>query len=179
MPKASGGSALYQDITSRVYKAYIGPTARALYRTHEALFISPEAFAAQVLRYEAKQKQVRDRFGNAGSSSGDIGSFATAPTPFASVQVDHLQRLQLPEAQRPKDRYGGRSNGIFLEERFLWLSDYLQAVFPHDDSNDDWYMASAAAGFWVRRSIDGTEGRVFALVKTLLQAFDQDALRKP
>lgn len=179
VPKASGGSALYQDTATRIDKAYIGPTARALYRTHEALIISPEAFKAQVLRYEqVKQKQVRDRIGNAGSVSGGIGSFATAPTPtpFASGQADCLQRLQLPEAQRPKASCGGRSSGIFLEDRFLWLSDCLRGIDPHDDSNDDGYLASAAAGFWVRWSIDGTEGRVFALVKTLLQAFDQTAL---
>lgn len=179
VPKASGGSALYQDMTARVYKAYIGPAARALYRTHEALFISPEAFQAQASRYAlVKQKQIGERVGNAGSRGG-IGSFSTEPTTFASVQADYQRRLQLPEAQREKDAFGSRSNGTFLEDRFLWLSDYLQAVFPHDDSNDDWYMASAAAGFWVRRSIDGTEGRVFALVKTLLQAFDKNALSKP
>jgi hypothetical protein len=37
-------------------------------------------------------------------------------------------------------------------------------------------LASASSGFWVRRSIDGTEARIFELVKKVLNTFEPDVL---
>jgi len=37
-------------------------------------------------------------------------------------------------------------------------------------------MANTAGGFWVRRSIDGTEAQIFQLLTKLLKTFDPEVL---
>ena len=41
---------------------------------------------------------------------------------------------------------------------------------------DDWYLANTAGGFWVRRSIDGTDDQIFRLLTKLLQTFEPTVL---
>jgi hypothetical protein len=44
--------------------------------------------------------------------------------------------------------------------------------------DEDWYLASASSGFWIRRSLVGTEAQIFGLVKKVLQRFEPDVLVK-
>ena len=83
----------------------------------------------------------------------------------------------LPPAQRASDP-AERSSGIFFENSFFWLSDYtLKKYHPKvEECCEPWYLASGSAGFWVRRSIDGTEARIFALVKHVLATFEREVL---
>lgn len=171
-PRFGDAEAWLRPVTERVYRAFLGPTARALYRTHRVLFASPEYFKAVERDYERLKKT---HF----TGSGGIGQFATDPVPFENVKRAYRERLAQPVDDRPKDQYGGNSNGIFLENSFFWLSDYLLAVHSPDECCGDWYLASASAGFWVRRSIDGTEPRIFELVSRLLQNFEPEVLEAP
>jgi len=61
--------------------------------------------------------------------------------------------------------------GLYFENKFFAVSDYLTNVM-----HDDWYMANTAGGFWVRRSIDGTEAQFFELVKKVLRTFEPQVL---
>ena len=65
-----------------------------------------------------------------------------------------------------------------LNEDCRWLADYL-ANFQAFQKGDDWYLANNAAGFWVRRSIDGTEAQVFGIVKKVLKTFEPSVLNTP
>lgn len=172
VPRATADDRWFKPMTQQVYAAYLGPMAKALYRTHEILFASPEKFKAFEADYGRLKQLHLD-------SRGGIGSFRTDPVSFARIKADYEQRIKQPVDQRTKDQWGEVSNGVFLENQFLWLSDYQLRAWSPNHCCESWYLASAAAGFWVRRSIDGTEGQVFELVKTLLQAFEPDALARP
>jgi hypothetical protein len=150
-----------------VYAAYIGPTARALYRTHEIVFADAARFAA----FEQDYARLKKRFS---PNHRGLGGFATDPKPIAGIRAEYERRLTLPVAQRTKDRLGQSGNGAFFEEQFHWLSDYILRKYSNEDT--DWYLASASSGFWVRRSIDGTEARIFELVKKVLNTFEPDVL---
>ena len=73
--------------------------------------------------------------------------------------IEHLKNNTLPE--------------IYLQEKFRWLSDYLAT-----EGKYDWYAANTAGGFWVRRSIDGTDKEFFQLLRKLLKTYDQDWLHE-
>jgi hypothetical protein len=152
-----------------VYAAYIGPTARALYRTHEILFADAARFAAFEQDYARLKKQSLP-------NHRGIGGFATDPKPIAGIRAEYERRLTQPVAQRSKDRFGQSGNGAFFEEQFFWLSDYIFAKSRTTECCEPWYLASASSGFWVRRSIDGTEARIFELVKKVLNTFEPDVL---
>jgi hypothetical protein len=164
------GDVRSNPITKLVYRSYIGPTARALYRTHDVLFADPARYQA----FERDYAALKSRFYQ---KDGGIGGFEGTPTPFAKVKADYLARLVLPPAQRASDP-AERSNGIFFENSFFWLSDYtLKKYHPKvEECCEPWYLASGSAGFWVRRSIDGTEARIFALVKQVLATFEPEVL---
>ena len=58
-------------------------------------------------------------------------------------------------------------------DKFVWRADYLAT-----EKGDDWYLAKTAGGFWVRRSIDGSEAQVFAIVKKVLAEFEPEVLEE-
>jgi hypothetical protein len=158
------------NVTKLVYESYIGPTARALYRTHEVLFADPAKYQAFVQDYAALKKQFFQK-------NGGIGSFESNPTPFADIRAAYQARLAQPAAERTKDQRGATSNGLFFEERFKWLSDYVfRKYHTQRQCCEPWYLASNSAGFWVRRSIDGTEAKIFTLVKKVLATFEPTVL---
>ena len=61
-----------------------------------------------------------------------------------------------------------------LLDDFSWLPDYLTTK-----KGDDWYLTITAGGFWVRRSIDGTEPQMFRMLTTLLQTFEPKVVSQP
>ena len=94
--------------TKGVYDAYIGPTARALYRTHEVLFADPARYQAFERDYATLKKKFYEK-------GGGIGSFEGSPVPFANVKAEYVSRLAQPPEQRAKDEWGSTSNGTFFE----------------------------------------------------------------
>jgi hypothetical protein len=57
--------------------------------------------------------------------------------------------------------------------------DYIQEVFrPYADRAEkadlDWYLSNVAAGFWVRRKIDGTDKDFFALLEYVIATYDAE-----
>jgi len=63
------------------------------------------------------------------------------------------------------------SPSIFLQESFRDFADYLE------QQGYDVYEASVCSGFWVRRSIDGTEDEFFKLLKLMINMFDAEFLK--
>ncbi len=143
----------FSAITLIVYKNYIGPVARALYHTHEILFADSLAYQAFEQRYQV----VKQRSQQGLESNLSMTGFTRELTKFAAIKKDYLgllgQHKKLPD--------------LYFENNFAALSDYLAVV-----NKDDWYMANTAGGFWVRRSIDGTEAQIFQLLTKLLKTFD-------
>ncbi|NEO99936.1 MAG: hypothetical protein F6K58_14895 [Symploca sp. SIO2E9] len=68
--------------------------------------------------------------------------------------LKHIENRTLPE--------------FYLQEQFRDLADGLGA------QGYDWYAANSAAGFWLRRKIDGTEGEFFLLLEKLIKTYDSD-----
>lgn len=57
--------------------------------------------------------------------------------------------------------------------------DYIQEVFrPYSDSAEkadlDWYLSNVAAGFWVRRKMDGTYESFFELLEYVINTYDAE-----
>jgi len=147
----------FNQLTRIAYDAYIGSIVRALYHTHEILFASPEEYRPFERNYETvRQKVVATR----GRARG-IGFMAEDLTAFPLIKAEYSELLE-QENGIP---------GLYFETKFFAVSDYLTNVM-----HDDWYMANTAGGFWVRRSIDGTEAQFFELVKKVLQTFEPEVL---
>ena len=147
----------FNAITRSVYKNYIGPVARALYHTHEILFADSAAFQAFEQRYQV----VKHRSQQGLEPNLSMNNFTMELKKFATIKEDYL-RLLAKQQKLP---------ALYFENNFSSLSDYLAVV-----KRDDWYMANTAGGFWVRRSIDGTEAQIFQLLTKLLKTFDPEVL---
>lgn len=156
------GDPWFKGVTQLVYDNRIGPVARALYHSHEILFADPQATKAFINRYQIVKKDHLEKLRLKKTQQGwfTIGDVAT----FESIKAGYQKRID----------ENGKDLGDALMEYFRWLSDYLAA-----DKGDDWYLANTAGGFWVRRSIDGTEAQIFRLVVKVLQTFEPSALSKP
>ena len=147
----------FNQLTQLVYETHVGPVARALYNAHQILFAGPEAYRAFELRYQFVKNDHLERLRRRETTEA---RFYGDPITFAAVKAAYLRRI---------DRRTEPGND--LQENFRWLSDYLAT-----DKNDDWYLANTAGGFWVRRSIDGTEAQIFRLLTKLLQYFEPTML---
>lgn len=145
--------ARFKQLTQLVYETHIGPFARALYHAHEILFAEPEAYRAFEQRFQIVKNDYLERLRRRETIES---RFDGDPIAFATVKAAYQRRME----QRTDP-------GNELQEDFRWLSDYLAT-----DRDDDWYLANTAGGFWVRRSIDGTEAQIFQLVTKLLQTFE-------
>jgi hypothetical protein len=152
----------FKGVTQLVYNARIGPTARALYNTHEILYADPQRYAAFLSRYQTVKKDYLEklRLRKVGLSMFE----SSQPAPLEDIKARYLKRI----AEK------GSDIGFELGTDVDWLSDYLVNV-----KGDDLYLANTAGGFWVRRSIDGTEAQIFRLVTKLLQTFEPAAINKP
>ena len=61
--------------------------------------------------------------------------------------------------------------GFDLGEDCRWLADYLatkhENTFAGEENDHYWYVAMTSGGWWVRRSIDGTEEQFFEILTQL------------
>lgn len=154
----------FNMLSRRVYKTHIGPIARALYHSHQILFADAVAYADfeqrfQIVKIAYLQKLASNETNESRFNEPDI------PVAFSDVK----NRYQTALEQRIPMGAGTEDH---LQEKFRWLSDYLAT-----DKNDDIYLANTAGGFWVRRSIDGTEARIFQLLTKLLKTFEPEVLK--
>jgi hypothetical protein len=156
----------FNAVTRAVYKAHVGPVVRALYNSHQILFAEPPAYDAFLKRYQVVSQAYLDKLARRETNEGRFG-----------LGIERVQPITFDEAKRKyvqNIESRGAELGRKLQDDFSWLSDYLAT-----DKDDDIYLANTAAGFWVRRSIDGTEAQFFALVKKMLQAFEPEVLARP
>ena len=159
------GDQWFRGVTQRAYARWIGPTVRALYRTHQLLFVDVKGFDDFRRKYQAVKKDYQDKFKGRLTNEG---MFAKDPVPFESVK---LQYKSDTEAKK-------ENLGFALQENFRWLSDYLSAP-EFKAINDDWYLENTAGGFWVRRSLDGTEPQIFSILHKVLSTFEPSVLDEP
>jgi hypothetical protein len=199
----------FNQLTNLVYKTQIGPVARALYHSHEILFATPDVYQQFLKAYKdigvAYKKYMTNghallgaspRDANGLYSSGEVTAAysAAAATYLPKQTTDCLKKKnvwnegffglssQLPEPysfEYVKNQYrklvdANKEAALSLQEDFRWLSDYLAAA-----KCDDFYLANTAGGFWVRRSMDGTENQIFGLIKKLLATFEPAVIGKP
>jgi hypothetical protein len=153
--------AWFKGVTQLVYDAQIGPLARALYHSHEILFAPPERYQAFKNRYQAVK---HDYLGKLARRETNESRFDGDPVAFAEIKGRYQKRI----ADKSSDV------GAALGDDVTWLSDFLAT-----DKGDDWYLANTAGGFWVRRSIDGSEPQIFRLVTKLLQTFEPKVVSQP
>ena len=64
-------------------------------------------------------------------------------------------------------------------QEIIFPGDYIQETFrPYADNAQtkglNWYEAITAPGFWVRRSIDGTDKEFFKILDLVVTTFDKD-----
>jgi hypothetical protein len=152
----------FNHVTRLVYKTQIGPVARALYHSHEILFADPEDYRAFEQRYQIVKKEYRERLRSGETNESRFGG---DPGTFTTIKADYQRSIE------EQSIVPGQKN--LLQEQFRWLSDFLTT-----DRGDDGYLANTAGGFWVRRSIDGTDEQIFRLLTKLLETFEPDVLDK-
>jgi len=79
-------------------------------------------------------------------------------TSSKAIQSQYLQLLN--------DTNAGADAGDFLQEAFRNHADTMEP------KGYDWYEANTCAGFWARRSIDGTADEFYALLKSAMEVLD-------
>jgi energy-coupling factor transporter ATP-binding protein EcfA2 len=151
-----------KQIFARVYTAYIGTIARALYHAHEVMFVDAKGYQDFLGRYQAAKKAYK----------GNDGYFESNPMPLETLKARYLAHIA---SQGTASKVGdGSTKGMtaseVLQEDMRFASDYLA------DKGDNWYVANVAAGFWVRRSIDGSEAQMFRMLQKLLGTFEPAVL---
>ena len=151
-------NARFNVVSRLVYKNYIGPVARALYHSHKILFADSTDYR------EFQQRYTTARIDYTNNPSNRELRFEGVPVSFEQIKLGYQTAL---EQGKPL----GSGTEEDLQEKFRWLSDYLAT-----DKHDDWYLANTAGGFWIRRSIDGTEAQIFQLLTKLLKTFDPEVL---
>jgi hypothetical protein len=152
--------AWFNRVTRLVYETRIGPPVRALYHAHEILFADPGGYRAFEERYQTVKKDYLEKRRRGETNEG---RFDGDPATFEKTKAAYLKNIE----EKSSDI------GFKLGEDVRWLSDYLAT-----EKGDDWYLANTAGGFWVRRSIDGTEAQMFRLLKKLLQTFEPTVVGK-
>jgi hypothetical protein len=151
----------FNKLSRYVYKTHIGPIARAMYHSHEILFADTVAYADFRQRFQDVKKAYLEKLAN---NEAFESRFAENPVTFSVIKNGYQTALE----QHIPVGFGTEED---LQEKFRWLSDYLAT-----DKNDDFYLANTAGGFWVRRSIDGTEAQIFQLLTKLLKTFEPEVL---
>jgi hypothetical protein len=146
----------FKEQIQPAYNDKIKVVARAFYQTHKILFATPEEF-------EAFKKKYEDYGGKEGGDYKD-------PEPLEVIKSeyqDHLTNKDLPE--------------YYFEQKFWNLALYLSSQNEHSYERQEEqlsykYVAETSGGFWVRRSIDGTEKQFFDILTKLLEIYDSDWL---
>jgi hypothetical protein len=147
---------IFKQQIQSAYNERIRVVARAFYQTHKILFATPEEFEAFKKKYEVVQKINEQRFDR-------------TPLEFEVIKreyQDHIKNESVP----------AEDVGDKLQENFRWLADYLatqnENSFEGEERDHYWYLAIVSGGFWVRRSIDGTEEKFFDILTQLLEIYD-------
>ncbi len=157
---------IFKQQIQSAYNERIRVVARAFYQTHKILFATPEEFEAFKKKYEVVQKIYQERL-----RTGEINEprFDRTPLEFEVIKreyQDHIKNESVP----------AKDVGDKLQENFKWLADYLatqnENSFEGEERAHYWYLAKVSGGFWVRRSIDGTEQQFFDILTQLLEIYD-------
>jgi energy-coupling factor transporter ATP-binding protein EcfA2 len=166
----------FKDQIQPAYNNRIRVVARAFYQTHKILFATPQEFEAFKKQYKVVQKRYQERL-----KTGEVneGRFYNEPIEFEEIKSTYLVRIQ----NKSVPAEGMSGVGFMLTEDCRWLADYLTtqneiALNDIKGGDDYWYLAHVSGGFWVRRSIDGTEKQFFDILTKLLRIYDGDWLRQ-
>ena len=163
-------SQLKQQIQS-AYNDKIKVVARAFYQSHKILFLPSEEFEAFKQEYEILKQEYEELL-----RSGAVNEwrFGDTPAEFAAIKSkysDSINNKTIPAA----------AVGDVLQEDCRWLADYLATLNQYgyetlDEQENYWYLVNVSGGFWVRRSIDGTEKQFFEILVKLLEIYDSEWL---
>jgi len=137
---------IFKQQIQLAYNDKIKVVARAFYQTHKILFATPEG---------------SDEFKTIKSKYQD------------KIEKQTLERCYLGGPEK--------CGGLYLQEEFRRLGDYLanqnENISEKINGEDNyWYLANVSGGFWVRRSIDGTEQQFFDILTKLLEIYDSEWL---
>ena len=164
-----------QQIQS-AYDNKIRVVARAFYQTHQILFAPPEEFETFKKEYKSIQEEYQEMLRTGKKRER---RFDSDPLEFEVIKSRYLERIQNKSV--PAEGFHGA--GFMLTEDCRWLADYLATKNENsykrmDERQNYWYLANVAGGFWVRRSIDGTEKQFFDILTKLLEIYDSDWLNE-
>lgn len=141
---------IFKQQIQLAYNDKIKVVARAFYQTHKILFATPEG--------SDEFKTIKSKY------QDKIEKQTLEPCYFGG------------EDQQPE-----KCGGLYLQEEFRRLGDYLanqnENISEKINGEDNyWYLANVSGGFWVRRSIDGTEQQFFDILTKLLEIYDSEWL---
>jgi len=162
----TGDGFLKQKIQS-AYDEKIKLVARAFYQTHQVLMETShnmDAFNEQYTQANYLYDELID-YGEL-----NVMRFASGPVDFETIKRRYL--VSLSEKNIPSDQVGYN-----LTEDCRFIADYLATLNEHNYSKQDekanyWYLSIVSGGFWVRRSIDGTEQQFLDILTKLLETYD-------
>lgn len=166
------GDNILKEQIQLAYNDKIRRVARAFYQSHKILFATPQQFEAFQGTYKIAQSQDQE-LARTGKINGS--RLIHEPIEFEVIQreyLEHITNRSLPP----------EALGLYLQERFRWLADYLaiqtDSISTRIAGDDYWYIVNVSGGFWIRRSIDGTEHQFFEILTKLLQIYDSEWLRE-
>ncbi|MDJ0692573.1 MAG: AAA family ATPase [Xenococcaceae cyanobacterium MO_188.B32] len=169
---------LFKQSIQSAYNDKIRVVARAFYQSHKILFATPEEFEAFKKEYEVVQKKYRELLR---TRKTNVERFSGDPLEFEVIKRGYQDKID--NKTLPGCYFGGnlppeKCAGIYIQKKFRWLADYLATENERiDEQRNYWYLANVSGGFWVRRSIDGTEEQFFDILTKLLETYDSDWLR--
>ncbi len=160
------------------YNDRIRVVARAFYQSHKILFATPEEFEAFKKKYEVVQKKYQELLRTRKTNEE---RFVQAPLKFKVIKSKYLKLLNDKSESVPSNKLSYE-----LQEDFRSLADYLATqnenasknAFKREEKENYWYLANVSGGFWVRRSIDGTEKQFFDILTKLLEIYDAEWLNE-
>jgi energy-coupling factor transporter ATP-binding protein EcfA2 len=138
--------------TAPVYQKHLKEAARIYYFAYSHV----EKHAPEVAELRAKYlESVREFRGKTPDQNSLLsGPGAILQDSFADTFADDLTKEEATKNGRTQRSY-------------RWMTDQA------------WYDADTAIGFWIRRQIDGTAPDFFAGLKKLLETYDADFLKNP
>jgi len=89
-----------------------------------------------------------------------------AHTKGKRVSLDEIKNMYLAKMKEGEE---GRS-GNYLQSAFHGLAEKIGG------DSDNWYLSNVAAGFWVRRMIDGTDDEFISLLETIMNEYDKEGM---
>lgn len=133
-----------------VYDSQLKDMVRALFWTHQ-IYLGPPQYRQAFEDYY--------RSGTEHEWTGWGGSVEAAES------LDWNQMVEQTKNPDDKPQWGNRPGAEVV------INDYVEGALGGDG-----YMADTAGPFWIRRTIDGTEAQVFALLTKVMRCFDPETL---